>query len=320
MAELRAYALSETEMTSHSMPLHSHDSETKINYSIIIPHKNSHTLLERCLNSIPPREDVEIIVVDDNSDDIETVKTIIKKHQNATFHINQGYGAGGARNTGLNQARGKWLLFADCDDYYVDGFLEELDKYVGSDYEVIYFNFFQFKEGNDVPESEKVSNYIKECAEGTRSVDYVKYRNNTPWNKMIARKFVEGYQIRFEEQPIGNDMFFSFQVGYLCKKYTVVDSKLYNYIVYKKSLTKSNWDEYKIKTYLENKQKFNGFVEFVGHKEWRHGFLFLCLQLYKAKDLQRAKGVLSYYFRHFFSLYKVRQKYTEDLRAKALNA
>ena len=40
----------------------------EINYSFIIPHKNIPDLLQRCLDSIPRREDIQIIVVDDNSD------------------------------------------------------------------------------------------------------------------------------------------------------------------------------------------------------------------------------------------------------------
>lgn len=40
----------------------------EINYSIIIPHKNIPHLLQRCLKSIPRRKDVQIIIVDDNSD------------------------------------------------------------------------------------------------------------------------------------------------------------------------------------------------------------------------------------------------------------
>lgn len=36
-------------------------------YSIIIPHYNIPDLLQRLLDSIPQREDIEIIVVDDNS-------------------------------------------------------------------------------------------------------------------------------------------------------------------------------------------------------------------------------------------------------------
>ena len=39
-----------------------------INFSIIIPTKNIPDLLLRCLESIPQRSDIEIIVVDDNSD------------------------------------------------------------------------------------------------------------------------------------------------------------------------------------------------------------------------------------------------------------
>ena len=41
-----------------------------VNYTIIIPHHNIPNLLRRCLHSIPLRDDVQIIVVDDCSDEI----------------------------------------------------------------------------------------------------------------------------------------------------------------------------------------------------------------------------------------------------------
>ena len=41
--------------------------EQNIKYSIIIPHKNSPDLLKRCLESIPDRTDIQVVVVDDNS-------------------------------------------------------------------------------------------------------------------------------------------------------------------------------------------------------------------------------------------------------------
>lgn len=44
------------------------DVRCMIVYSFIIPHKNCPVLLNRCLDSIPIRDDVQIIVVDDNSD------------------------------------------------------------------------------------------------------------------------------------------------------------------------------------------------------------------------------------------------------------
>lgn len=288
------------------------------NYSIIIPHKNSATFLNRCLKSIPFRDDIEVIVVDDYSNDYEDVKKIISLFPQVKLYNNEGYGAGGARNTGLSKAHGKWLLFADCDDYYVEGFLEELDKYVNSEYDVIYFNFFMYIEGKEEPVDEKISNYIKECAKGCISADFVKYRNNAPWNKMIRREFVELYQIQFEEQPIANDMFFSFSIGYLCKKYLIVNAYLYKYIVYKKSQTNRNWNRAKIKTFLENTSKYNGFVTFVNHKEWTHGLPFICLQLYKYGIIDKIFAVMWYYFSHIGEIRKVQKKYPIILKKKEI--
>ena len=37
-------------------------------YSVIIPHKNRQQTIQRCIDSIPDREDIEVIIIDDNSD------------------------------------------------------------------------------------------------------------------------------------------------------------------------------------------------------------------------------------------------------------
>jgi glycosyltransferase involved in cell wall biosynthesis len=96
---------------------------TNIIFSVIIPHKNRPDLLQYCLNSIPRRKDIQIIVVDDNSDedkvnfnkfpglDDEYVEIYLTK---------EGKGAGYARNMGLKHAKGKWLLFADADDFFTE--------------------------------------------------------------------------------------------------------------------------------------------------------------------------------------------------------
>ena len=292
---------------------------SKLNYTIVIPHKNSPQYLNRCLNSIPYRDDIEIIVIDDDSDNEK--KPIISRENVQLILLDRKHckGAGRARNVGVNRAKGKWLLFADCDDYYVNGFLEELDKYVDTNYDVIYFNFNQFHEGKEEPVKEKISNYIKECSEGKRDVDYVKYRNNVPWNKMIRRDFVEKNTIKFEEISVANDMFFSFQVGFFSHSYTVIDKKLYNYIVYQKSQTNKDWNEEKIETFLENLQKYNGFMEFVNHKDWTHGLIFLIYQLYRRKVLNVSIKLLHFYFLHKQRIDECKEKYPLILKSKFNN-
>ena len=92
-----------------------------IAFSVIIPHRNIPLLLRRCLASIPKRPDVQVIVVDDGSDpgivDFQKfpwpkglcVELLLAKERK---------GAGYARNLGIKRARGKWLIFADADDYF----------------------------------------------------------------------------------------------------------------------------------------------------------------------------------------------------------
>ena len=38
------------------------------NFTLIIPHKNIPTLLQRCIESVPKRNDMQVLIVDDNSD------------------------------------------------------------------------------------------------------------------------------------------------------------------------------------------------------------------------------------------------------------
>ena len=86
-----------------------------INYSIIIPHKNTPDLLQYGLDSIPVRDDVQVIVVDDNSDadkvDFEHFPRW--KGENYEFYLTQKSGGTGyAENVGIGYAKGKWVLFA----------------------------------------------------------------------------------------------------------------------------------------------------------------------------------------------------------------
>ena len=82
-------------------------------YSFIIPHKNCPDLLNRCLDSIPVRGDIQVIVVDDNSD--ADKKPIINRGDVELVLLDamNSKGVGHARNVGIEKAFGKWLLFPD---------------------------------------------------------------------------------------------------------------------------------------------------------------------------------------------------------------
>src|SRR5690554_3662855 len=113
--------------------------------SIIIPHFNSPRLLEKLIASIPVREDIQIIVIDDNSTVDKEIYQRLVKNTSASHHVlflknNSGKkGAGACRNIGLKWSTGHWVLFADADDYFVEGFYQKIKRFFNSEYDVIFF-------------------------------------------------------------------------------------------------------------------------------------------------------------------------------------
>ena len=112
-----------------------------MNYSIIIPHRNIPNLLQRLLCTIPQRNDMEVIIVDDNSDaehvDFEHFPGIERADTKVIFD-KKGGGGGYARNVGLTQATGKWVIFADSDDYFNYCLNDVLNDSLDSDSDIIY--------------------------------------------------------------------------------------------------------------------------------------------------------------------------------------
>jgi glycosyltransferase involved in cell wall biosynthesis len=201
-------------------------------FSIIIPHFDIPGLLMRCLKSIPVSEDIQVIVVDDNSPDSDTY---LERYPELSrpylefIRAPKNGGAGYARNVGLDHAKGKWLLFADADDFYVDNMYDIISMHVESDDDVIYFQK-QSVYSDDINRISPRSGYIDKIMDmylKTGDELPVRTRYYAPWAKMIKRCLVEKYDIRFEEIMYSNDVLFSTYVGFYAKKIEAVDTVLY---------------------------------------------------------------------------------------------
>ena len=200
-----------------------------IRYSFIIPHSNSTELLDRLHASIPKRSDIETIVVPDTN----------------------GRGGGWARNQGLKQAQGEWLLFPDDDDFYEQGFIDVLDSYADNDkLEVVFFGFRMINAETKAEEYIQQAAYISNFNNSDEARTNVCFRINTPWCKMVRRSFLERYNIKFEETLVGNDRFFSLMVATFLNIFDVEQTVLYNYVHYKASQTNRAWTRQKLRDYL----------------------------------------------------------------------
>lgn len=187
-----------------------------INYSFIIPHKNTPNLLQKCLDSIPRRDDVQIIVVDDNSDEDKVDFSSFPGLDDPIVEVyltKEGKGAGYARNVGLKHAVGKWLVFADADDFFNPCISEAMDEYVDSNADVVFLKNTSIVLPDYSPSTRG--------AELNRRVDYALQTGDcsmavlysSPWQKFFKREFLEKNDIRFNEVRWGNDVVFMGRVA-----------------------------------------------------------------------------------------------------------
>ena len=239
------------------------------NYSFIIPHKNSPDLLRRCIYSIPERDDVQIIVVDDNSDEDKKPQIERENVEVVLLDADHSKGAGRARNVGLKRAIGKWLLFTDADDYYSDGFINILDGYVSRTVDILYFNFI-YKDGKtgDILSLHYQKHFV-DFDGSKKSLDQVKFRHNVPWTKMISREYILRNGFLFEETINGNDILFSMTIGRNTDNVLVEKRPLYVYLRNDNSLFNSKDTPQTALCRLTHRIKLNYFYKSIGYPEWR---------------------------------------------------
>ena len=186
----------------------------------------------RCLQSIPVSEDIQVIVVDDNSADADTY---LERYPELSrpylefIRTTKGGGAGYARNVGLEHAKGKWLLFADADDFYVDDMYSIICSYVDSDADAIYF-----KKKSVL--SEDISIITERCSHVNKNIDNflsngdewpIRAQMYVPWGKMVKRDVMVKHDIRFDEVMYADDAYCSLQIGYYARTIQVVNRVLY---------------------------------------------------------------------------------------------
>lgn len=203
-----------------------------INFSFIIPHKNNPTLLNKALDSIPRRDDVEIIVVDDNSDPATTDFAHFPGTNDTTVQViftKEGKGAGYARNIGLEKASGKWILFCDADDFYTDKLTVFLQKYQRADADMIMMKSMclDLDTGLIGNRGETFNEFIDE---GLATGNFCNaLLVSCPWKGMYSHDFLLKHKIRFNESRWGNDVVFSTKVAVSAQK--VIASNLVTYCV-----------------------------------------------------------------------------------------
>lgn len=187
-------------------------------YSIIIPcYDAEEDIFRRCLDSIKNQtlKPYEVICIDDASP-IETPQ-IAKEYGFKYIRHKENKNNGGARNTGIREATGDYLVFVNSDDYILPNTLEEIDKVnKGQDLILIGFNAFGSWNEQFIPSEETTPYYTK-----------------LGWNgeplHIVNRQFILDNDLFEQENVVFADIDWANRVEKAMKTYTYVPLPLYQY-------------------------------------------------------------------------------------------
>lgn len=124
-------------------------------FSIIVPVYNVEAYIEKCLNSIKEQteKDYEVIIVNDGTKD-KSMEIVKKYPYKIVNQKNQGLSA--ARNRGVLEATGEYLLFLDSDDYLEKDCLKEIKKSLKNNPDLVRFQIQEvFSDGTRKKYEEK---------------------------------------------------------------------------------------------------------------------------------------------------------------------
>jgi len=214
--------------------------DDKIDLSIVVPVYNYAHLLDYTIQSVlnqNTKYNYEVIFVDDGSTD--GASEILERYESnpkVRLISQKNGGIASARNTGINNSKGKYLMFMDCDDTVHDNIVELLlDKAYSNDYDMVVaaHNLAKEKEG-------KVYNVIPNVypdynLAGYKNNDKIMNLPGLPWAKIYKRNLWDS--VRFFPGYWYEDTIILLLIFTQCKSYSYIPEVVYEYRWYENNFS-----------------------------------------------------------------------------------
>ncbi|RDU24787.1 glycosyltransferase family 2 protein [Anaerosacchariphilus polymeriproducens] len=164
----------------------------KLDLTVIVPCYNVEDFVIECIESILRQQteyEFEIIIIDDGSTDRTTElleKFKEEKRVNIIWKENAGIGA--ARNTGLRNAKGRYIMFVDSDDILLPNTLQRLlEESKNGTYDIVGGNYQLLFENGRTSDVRYLSNK-EHTIDLKENPDYILKLDGVPWIKIYKRE------------------------------------------------------------------------------------------------------------------------------------
>ena len=205
--------------------------------SIIIPVYGVEKYIERCCVSVFEQtyKNFELIFVNDCSKDNseKILLNLIERYAHLNININHikhevNKGISATRETGLNAAKGEYILYVDSDDYIAPNMLELLvNRADETNADIVYCDYYDLKNGELIYQNQSLS--VKDSLLITAAM----LRSEivwTPWNKIFKKSLATEHNIHWSLNiNVGEDLVVMAKLFEKKKKIEFVNQALYIY-------------------------------------------------------------------------------------------
>ena len=223
------------------------ETKDKISLSIIVPIYNFEKYVSQCIESILQQnyQDFELLLINDGSTDKsgnicenylsdKRVKYINKKNG----------GVSSARNVGIRQAIGKYIMFVDADDFIEKNMIEEMMKELKDD-QITICGYNEKFVNNTIPIMTQKKIVLTNHKEIIDSLFKYRAVSGFLWNKIYNTNIIKEFNIQFDEEiSYCEDLLFNVEYLLNIKKVTILPKSLYNYRMRRSGVT---WEKEKQK-------------------------------------------------------------------------
>lgn len=206
--------------------------------SIIIPVYNVERYVRECFDGIVKQSftDFEVVIVDDGSTDSSgdicdeysrTDKRFMTIHK-------ENEGSASARNVGMDNANGEWIVFCDSDDFVDVDYIANMIDVIDDDVDIVSCDYYVYRNGKDEYKSNVPDNLSPKffaCAALANKM------HAGLWCKMFRKKLFDDNHIRFPKYSYYEDMCIFLTALHYTNRIIVLPKASYHYRYNDSSLT-----------------------------------------------------------------------------------
>lgn len=206
--------------------------------SVIVPVYNCEKFISKCVRSIEEQSYpyIELILINDGSTDnsYNLCRNLADEYNNIKLITQENRGVSAARNRGINEAAGEYMIFIDADDYIekntLKTYVDAMDKY---DCDCVFSNLYSEFDNGDKAKQLYGTDSIK-----IFDIDTFDFYQRGVLNKFLRTGIVKNNGISFHEDIYyAEDALFIVEAYLCCKKIVHLPQNLYHYVLNSGSAT-----------------------------------------------------------------------------------